>query len=308
MFGFLHRLFQGLWPETKIIPIVPIDEDWIPIFLETEEKLTEDYKSRLSLELDMLRKRNSSTARTVIFNRAVEALKDIVIPDISLTPDLKNRIFRDILMKVSPEWLAELQFIAPGIQSQWFSSSYEKNTLGQLIDLTDRVAPDKLTPSGIAQTLRGIHLGLIQAIALHRGVPLSEHEIDQVLQLLANTLIQPLITLWIATTKQVSPSLTKQGQLPLKWSNEQDVLTQKLQRIKAEGASARYTDGDLDPVRKAYLEKTTNQLLDSNEFLKRQASLKKINNLKEKVPIESEINPDDFRRAKTSLGLFFRRR
>lgn len=308
MFGFVYRVLNTIfWPETKTYPLSAIDEDWIPIISESEEKISEEQKNLLSTELDLLRKRNFSSARTVIFNRVASELKDIVIPEISLTPDLRNRIFKDLLTKISNEWLKVLEELAPGIQDHWFSSAYEKNILGQLINLTDQMAPDKLTSSGFAQTLRGIHLGIIQALAIHRKIPLNECESDRVLDLIANTLINPLITLWITTAEQALASLTKQGQLPSKWSREKKVFDDYIQKIKSEGVSAKYSEGDPDPVRQAYLKKNKSQLLDKIIFEERKASLTKGFDTK-KIQVESEIDQMEFNKAKTSIGLFFRRK
>ena len=308
MFGFLHRLFQGFWPETKVYDIVPIDEDWVSVSSESEEKLSEKHKELLSSELIFLRQKNTSSTRMAIFNKVTQGLKDVVIPEIELTSDLRTRIFKDLLTKLSTDWLIELQAIAPGIQEQWFPSKYEKNVLGQLIDFTDHTAPNRLTPSGLAQTLRGIHMNIVQTLSLHRETQLNQDESDRVLELIATTLIHPLITRWISTTEQSSTSIIKQGKLPIKWNYEQEILDEKIKKIKSEGVSAKYAEGDLDPIRQAYLRKSKSTLLTKDDFKKRQASI--VNDMQHRVikktEIKTEIGTAEFSRAKTSLGLFFR--
>ena len=284
MLRFLSRLLRGYWNTTEINPELFTDWGFV-------ENINETQQANLSSELDELRRKNSSSARAILLKKVVEELKDESIEwvmEISLPVDLRTRIFKDLITKISPSWLMTLEKIAPGIESRWYSSSYEKNFIGQIIDMTDRTAPDKLNSSGVAQVLRGIHIGLVQAVSSHRGIPTTLEETEQLLNMIAETIIHPLLKLWIETAKRVKESLFKQGRLPERWAQEKKKEEERLARIKAEGVFARYSVGDRESARvgKEEIERRR-QLLSNNLFLK-------------KTTIE-EVRPANFLEAKAFL-------
>ena len=261
---------------------IPLEDEWYPIPSDKEEKLANEAKSRVERELQTIQRFDTTTI-------SVEA------PNISLTADMKNRVYKDVLTKLSPPWLQTLTLLSPGIEKDWYPSTYEKNLLGQLIDIADRFSPSTLSEKAVSQTIKTIHRTLVNFISTHRGVSLDYNEKLSIMNLLTGSVVSPLIELWVKAGKAAEKSTTNHGRLQLKWKEEEK---RKEMEILSRPLSGRWSEGDLDPVRKAYVEKDKISLMSKGDFNKTKDLLTRSMQVKKQ---KIHCKPERFNETKTLL-------
>ena len=281
MLSLLYRLFSSVWPDKRgsLDPPIDLEEEWIALLSDTETKLTENEKSQVDDELAVLRRRDSMKSRAVILGRISETILEHDLTDISsveLPPDLRNKIYKDVFMELSPYWTEEIKKLSPlliDFERHWAPSMYEKNILGQMIDIADRTGPTKLSATGLAQMIKNVHLSLTQSIVLGRASPLSLKESERLLELLMRSIV-PIITLWARTVKYSRNGISRQGRLPTQWK-EEDLL---LEKKRAGQIDARFKDGDTDAIRQRYINRErieSGLLIDRETLAQRQGALEK---------------------------------
>jgi hypothetical protein len=232
------------------------DEDWIVI--KPERNIFVEQKNQINKELNAL---NSKSFTVVARNQINETIKRElafydsdtleILQQISVTSDIRMKIFKDTLTKISPEWLQKIN--CAEIERQWYPNTYQHNILGELITLATMTSPERFTVKGISQSLVVIHLSLLQSLNENRVFDETRHELHFLIQ----TAIPQILRLWIDTVKKIK--ICKIGILASKWK-----LEEKEKEILLQSSNVK-------------LEKETNGL-DKDEFQKRklllQSSLK----------------------------------
>lgn len=134
-------------------------------------------------------------------------VKDIV-PAGPLPVDTRHSIYKKAFTDLGPEWLRELESMHPGVDlaPQWNPDRYQKNILGQMIDIADRTSPLCLTPDGLAQTIRHVHRCLFHdLVAL--GVDAPDARIGEMVA----WMVPDVSRMWHESRKQLGDVMDRQG-------------------------------------------------------------------------------------------------
>lgn len=184
-----------------------------------------------------------------------------------MTSDIKHRIFKDVLNQLSPEWLEEVVKLVPKASDNWYPEKYRQNILGEMISITSHTSPNQLTTIGLSQTIKAVHLSLIQSLNSYRSEPLSVKESSDLLDLMMSAAITKIIDLWIVTVTKSKDSLSRQGQAVAKIKKRDQDEEEKIQKIKESGQiDARYSTGENDEFRQGYLGGKQERLIDKEKF------------------------------------------
>lgn len=134
------------------------------------------------------------------------AVKEVA-PSGSLPADTRKSIYRKVFIDLSSEWKETLTSWHPEIDldRNWFPSMYEKNMLGQMIDIAARTSPLALTSGGLGQTIRHVHRCLYHDILSLGATP--DARLGQMLSRMAT----PIAELWHESRMQMGNVLDRQG-------------------------------------------------------------------------------------------------
>lgn len=264
MLGFLSWLMSSVWRYGSAV--IDLEDDWVAIVSTTELQLADAGRSRVEDELARLRQRSLAGSRAVLLGRIQEIFSRYDRPAQTMLPaDLRRKIYKDVLIKLSPDWLDQIRQLYPeltSLESNWTPSTYEKNLLGQMIDMAETTGPDHLSIPGFVQMIKGVHLCLIQSL----GSAVTPGDAELLLEMVAQAIV-PILDLWLLTLRNAQDGLARQGRLPSKWLQEQKVHAEIV---------GRYSDGDQDQVRQRYLgqqEVPTGLLVDRETMAQRREML-----------------------------------
>jgi hypothetical protein len=282
MLGFLHRVITKIWPSSNSSR--SLEDDWIILLSDHEiqfKTFAENNQNQLDDELATLRKRNSAPNRLLIIKQLSATFAEYDLGEaktVTLSSDLRGKIYKDVFNQLSDVWIHGINEIYGKIaklEENWKPSLYQKNILGQMIDMADRTSPETLTVKGLVQTIKNVHLCLYSELRAI-GVESNEEQSQELLHLILKMII-PVVTLWCKTVKNSRHGIAQEGKLPIKWAKEDQKRKEQLDDLKATGKiDQRYADGTLDLVRKNYLVKDEAEALLSEETLQeRQRQLEK---------------------------------
>lgn len=290
-------------------------KNWEWLLSTAEEiavKQDQQRSSDIRKELDVIKKvTNSVKYRKCILVEVTKYL-DTLSPDIitslknsRLDASKRDRIFRDIIRKVSEDWLLNIlmdifvardfnssyegtlsdnnnfdisAFIASNpeaFSSRWNEQPYKKNICGEIASMAfyaSHPTQDKgLTAILIADILWSMHVCLSREIISDLNRTLYPQEYDNLTQKVLS-ILPDLVSLWHATTLKTGNVADRAGRLPEKWTADKQKEDKRLASLKESGVSARYNDGPNDALWKSHLdavtEKTTmkqSQVLDSKD-------------------------------------------
>jgi hypothetical protein len=302
MLSFLYRLVTSVWPHKCIYaasnPVPDLEDEWIAVVSDVEDKLTDERKAQVDAELALLRRRNSGGDRAFILGRVSEVFSKRDLSDLTrivLPADLRRKIYKDVFTRLSPDWLDRIKRIYPDLvdfEANWTPSAYEKNLLGQMIDMAEQTGPDSLSASGFAKMLKNVHLCVTQSLSLLINSPVAPTDSESLLEMLAMSIV-PIVDLWLTTARNSQESLSRQGQLPSKWTRELEEREKQLLEKKATGQiDARFVDGEEDELRKRYItrDRIERGLLVSHESMMERQKLiqERLQNRKKKKDREKE--------------------
>jgi len=257
MLEFLYRVISKLWSSkgTDDAPQL-LEDDWIILLSDYEldfERFAEKSQTQVVDELDVLRKRNSQQQRNLIIERLKCTLSDADLEDVkmvALSSDLRGKIYKDVFLKLADEWFQGIHKIYGNVselEGNWLPTSYQKNIIGQMIDMADRTSPEKLTVSGMVQTIKNVHLCLYQELASF-NVRSDVSQTQELLHLIMKMVV-PIVQLWCQTVKISRLGIANQGQLPEKWAKEEEEHKHYIKNLKDSGkVDHRYADGPIDLV------------------------------------------------------------
>src|SRR5665648_360408 len=163
MFRRLYNLLTWVWSPSRNPTILEIDDEWIALMSSVEVRtVTRDQKS-IESELVRLRKSNSSTRLSTITKEVRRLFPQEGLG--SLMSDLRYKIFKELFIRVSPQWLEVLGEDCADIVDYWWPTTYQKNVLGQMIDVCHQTSSDELTVTNLSEMIRRTHLCLINILA-----------------------------------------------------------------------------------------------------------------------------------------------
>lgn len=258
MFGYLRSIWRRV--SYQNVPVVDhrLDQSWVALPSDSEIAIAEARSSRIQSELELLKGRSSSNLRAMIR----QTLSGRQFPEGSLSSDLRMRIYKDIFTKHSTAWLEQVSSIIPESEKHWSQTKYEKNILGQMIDMADRNSPETLTQAGLSEVIYGVHFSLIQSLKQLGEV--SEQQSRTLLEMILKT-ADEIITLWRETVRLSKAGVSREGRLPSLWEQEKD----KPRPIPC----AKFSEGDSDKIRKSYLTGERVHLLSEEEIKRRREFL-----------------------------------
>jgi len=277
MFWYVIEIISSLWSteqNKRDKEIEPIDEGWIALLSEIENRISQEQRETIANDLRLI-SQNRHNLRS--FPRILEAVREVflrydsdMLQKLSLYPltsDIKYCIFRDVLNQLSPKWLEEIVKFAPEASDNWYPEKYRQNILGEMISITSHTSPNQLTMIGLSQTIKAIHLSLIQSLNSYRSEPLSDENSLALLDLMMSSIIIEIVDLWIKTVTNCKNSLSKQGQITAKIKQAEQNKEEQIQRIKESGQiDAKYSTGENDEIRQSYLDGEQKHLIDRGKF------------------------------------------
>lgn len=279
MLWYIIEILSSLWNteqkgKVNEEEIEPIDEGWIALLSETEKRTSQERRNTIASELRLIAQNNRSFK---IYPRILKTVRKIsleydptTLQELSsfpLSSDIKYRMFKDILIDLSPKWLEQIGEFAPEILNNWYPEKYKQNILGEMISITSHTSPDQLTVVGLSQTIKAIHLSLIQSLNSYRMDPLSNEESSVLLDLMMSSVISKVLNLWIETVSKCKRGLRKAGKAVAKIKEQERNKLKSLEKIKESGQiDARYSTGENDSLRQKYLQGEQEILIDKNSF------------------------------------------
>lgn len=323
MLSFLYRLVTSAWPLKRIYaassPVPDLEDGWIAVVSDVEDKLTDERKAQVDAELALLRRRNSGEDRAFILDRVREVFSKRDLSDLTrivLPADLRRKIYKDVFTRLSPDWLDRIKRIYPDLvdfEANWTPSAYEKNLLGQMIDMAEQTGPDSLSASGLAKMLKNVHLCVTQSLSPLINSSVAPTDSESLLEMLAMSIV-PIVDLWLTTARNSQESLSRQGQLPSKWTRELEEREKQLLEKKATGQiDARFVDGEEDELRKRYItrDRIERGLLVSHEsMMERQKLIQERLQVRKKKDREKEaieVAPTNFKERQAQLAKLLKR-
>lgn len=287
MLYFLYNVISRLWSKRISDDSEELlDDKWMLIMSDDEIRFGQfnnKNKNKVVDELESLRKRDSSSSRIAILGKLNETFMQYNLGDVEsvkLPSDLRGKIYKDVFYQLSEDWLTDVQEIyseIPQLRENWTPTLYEKNILGQMVDMADCSSPETLSVNGLVHTIKNVHLCLSQELSA-LNVQSDTKQSKELLHSIMKMII-PVVELWCKTVKNSRGSISRQGKLPHKWAKEEQAHQEYLKELKNNGQiDQKYKDGTLDPIRQSYLKKETSNngsLLDNTVMYQRQQQLEK---------------------------------
>lgn len=261
MFGYLRSIWRRV--SYQSVPVVDhrLDQSWVALPSDSDIAITENCATQIQGELELLKGRGTSNLKSTI----KQALSGLQYPEGSLSADLRMRIYKDVFMQHSQHWLKQVSSIVPECEKHWYQTKYEKNILGQMIDMADRNSPEILTQAGLSEVIYGVHLSLTQSLKQLSAV--TEEQSRTLLEMILKTADQ-IINLWRETVKQSRSGVAREGRLPSLWEQEKEEKPRP-------PVSAKFSEGDSDKIRRSYLTGEQVQLLSQEEIRTRREFLQR---------------------------------
>lgn len=271
MFQFIYDIIMGIFSSKPIDDNiltskhnhVAIDEEWIIILSEYEEKIDEKRRTEVNIDIQSLKDRSTKLAYKDLIVDIRTIMSNHEYGDTLISVDLKLSIFKNVFNDLSPIWLGMLNKFVPEISTYWYPTDYERNILGELIAIATQFCPNKLCPRGLSQSIMAIHLSLTNSIhclqnQIHFGtnktVTLTHEESNTILKMLMSTSVDRIVKLWIETSKNANRTVNKLGKLPTRWKIEENERQAKYKYLKVTNSiDAKYITIEIDPIRRKYL-------------------------------------------------------
>jgi hypothetical protein len=257
---------EGTGPDPSLFESV-IEDNWEYVFDDKEKFEQLKYKlekeSRLR-ELEEIAKRKSviklSNEWRGFIRQFLESLPAIEYSFASNALDSSSRysIIGEIVKQFQDSWLGALSEIywrqhlsrSTEERQQWqkfkesfFEKTYEKNVIGNLRDFAffcyQGSGQSGVTPKILEDIITCWINMLSTALTSPMGRELRADEVH-VIEEEVTKAIEPLIRMHIQTSKNCHKSLSREGELPRKWSEEKLKETVRLSEIRSRGADARY--------------------------------------------------------------------
>jgi len=276
MLWYILEILSSLWNNKtdEDDDVEPPNEGWIALLSETEQWISQEQQNVVATDLRSIASRWS---KLKAFPRILSAVQEVLVrydperlqevSSFSLPSDIKHRIFKDVLNELSPKWVEEIGRFAPEVEGNWYPERYRQNILGEMISITSHTSPDHLSMIGLSQTIKTIHLSLVQSLNGLRKKPISSEESSEILDLMISSVIVKVVDLWIETVDNCKNTLPKEGLVTERIKQEDRAREEHLAKLKeSDQIDARYSSGDSDRIRQAYLEGRRESLLSETEF------------------------------------------
>lgn len=244
MWRLIYYLYNRIWPASiEVSTREDLDDDWIALTSSVEVRTAETLKESIASELERLRSANLSNRFSMILRHLKSQHPTIDCGN--LTPDLRYSLFKTLYTKLSPVWLELIREEYPQIDVHWYPTTYEKNILGQIVDVSLQTSNDDLNHETLAHIIRRVHLSIVGHLT--SGKLPSDRLVEKLLGSLLQSIPSPLVEMWKITSERTQKSLSKQGTLQQKWQDDDRKERDRLQLIKERGADAKYDPKKEEP-------------------------------------------------------------